>query len=55
MRCHPVDGLPSKGSPQTVRSRIFGPLKPNITAISGPPAADGPTLGMVFSEIVDRV
>ena len=42
---------PQKRSPRTVRSRIIGPPGPNIAAIPGPPpAADGPTLGIVFSK-----
>ena len=41
---------PQKRSPWTVRSRIIGPPGPNIAAI---PAADGPTLGMVFSKSVE--
>ena len=41
-------------SPQTVRSRMIGSPRLNIAAIPAPPppAADGPTLGMVFSKSV---
>ena len=45
---------PQKWSPRTVHSRIIGPPRPNIVAIPGPPpAADGPTLGIVFSKSVE--